>query len=152
MSQRKVLKEIKQFGKREFNGKKPLSVEILRVKSKTILTRGVLPSFSIKQIKGPKYLVVAYYKESLKVYSFTSSGEPLGGQILEKTAKILKTLKKGTVKEYTLPKEPPKITIGDKSAHYQQRFNKAQQSLNDVFGLNINYPLSIAATKNLNEV
>jgi len=61
-------------------------------------------------------------------------------------------LKKGTVKEYTLPKEPPKLTIGDMSAYYQEQFNKAQQSLNDAFGLNINYPLSIAATKNLNKV
>jgi len=52
MSQRKVPKNIIQFGKREFKEKKPLSVEILRVKSKTILTRGVLPSLSIKQIKG----------------------------------------------------------------------------------------------------
>ena len=52
MSQRKVLKDIIQFGKREFKEKEPLSVEILRVKSKTILTRGVLPSLSIKQIKG----------------------------------------------------------------------------------------------------
>ena len=40
MSQRKVLKDIIQFGKREFKKKKPLSVEILRAESKTILTRG----------------------------------------------------------------------------------------------------------------
>jgi len=149
MSQRKVLKEIIQFGKREFKEKKPLSAEILRVKSKTILTRGVLPSLSIKQIKGTKYLVVADYKEFFRVYPFSSSGVLLGGQNMEKTAKLLKILKKGTVKEYTLPKELPKLTIGDISAHYQEQFNKAQQSLNDAFGLNIKYPLSIVATKNL---
>jgi len=61
-------------------------------------------------------------------------------------------LKKGTVKEYTLSKEPPKLTIGDISAYYQEQFNKAQQSLNNVFGLNIKHPLSIAAAKNLNKV
>jgi len=152
MSQRKVLKDIIQFGKREFKEKKPLSVEILRVKSKTILTRGVLPSLSIKQVKGAKYLVVADYKEFFRIYSFTSSGELLDGQNLEKTAKLSKKLKKGTVKEYTLPKEPLKITIGDISAHYQEQFNKAQQSLNDTFGLNIKYPLSIVATKSLDKV
>ena len=152
MSQRKVLKDIIQFGKREFKEKKPLSVEILRVKSKTILTRGVLPSLSVKQVKGSKYLVVADYQEFFRIYPFTSSGVLLGGQNLEKTAKLLKILKKGTVKEYTLPKELPKLTIGDISAHYQKQFNKAQKSLNDAFGLNINYPLSIIATKNLNEV
>ena len=74
MSQRKVLKDITQFGKREFKEKKPLSLEILRVKSKTILTRGVLPSLSIKQVKGAKYLVVTDYKEFFRIYSFTSSG------------------------------------------------------------------------------
>ncbi len=152
MSHRKVLKEIIQFGKREFKEKKPLSVEILRVKSKTILTRGILPSLSIKQVKGARYLVVADYKEFFRVYPFTSSGVLLGGQNLEKTTKLLKALKKGTAKEYLLPKELPKLTIGDISAHYQQQFNKVQQSLNDVFGLNIKYPLSIAATKNLNKV
>ncbi len=152
MSQRKALKDIIQFGKREFKEKKPLSLEILRVKSKTVLTRGVLPSLSIKQVKGAKYLVVADYKESFRVYSFTSTGELLSGQNIEKTAKLLKMLKKGTVKEYTLPKEPPKITIGDISAHYQEQFNKAQQSLNNAFGLNIKYPLSIATTKNLKKV
>jgi len=152
LSQRKALKDIIQFGKREFKEKKPLSVEILRVKSKTILTRGVLPSLSIKQIKGAKYLVVADYKEFFRIYPFSSSGVLLSGQNLEKTAKLLKTLKKGTVKEYTLPKEPLKITIGDISAHYQVQFNKAQQSLNDVFGLNINYPLSIATFKNSKKV
>jgi len=147
MSQRKVLKDIIQFGKREFKEKKPLSVEILRVKSKTILTRGVLPSLSIKQIKWAKYLVVADYKESFRVYSFTSTGELLSGQNLEKTVKLLKILKKGTVKEYTLPKELPKLPICEISAHYKGQFNKAQQSLNNAFGLNINYPLSIVATK-----
>jgi len=152
MSQRKVLKDIIQFGKREFKEKKPLSVETLRVKSKTILTRGVLPSLSIKQVMGAKYLVVADYKEFFRIYSFTSSGELLDGQNLEKTAKLSKKLKKGTVKEYTLPKEPPKITIGDISAHYQEQFNKAQQSLNNAFGLNIKYPLSVAATKNLKKI
>ncbi len=127
-------------------------MEILRVKSKTVLTRGVLPSLSIKQVKGAKYLVVADYKESFRVYSFTSTGELLSGQNIEKTAKLLTILKKGTVKEHTLPKEPPKLTIGDISAHYQEQFKKAQQNLNDTFGLNIKYPLSIAAIKNLNKV
>jgi len=74
MSQRKVLKDIIQFGKREFKERKPLSLEILRVKSKTVLTRGVLPSLSVKQIKGAKYLVIADYKEFFRVYPFSSSG------------------------------------------------------------------------------
>jgi len=149
MSQRKVLKEIIQFGRREFKEKKPLSVDILRVKSKTILTRGVLPSLSVKQIKGAKFLVIADYKEFFRVYPFTTSGVLLGGQNLEKTVKLLKTLKKGTVKEYTLPKRMPKLRLGDISAHYREQFNKARQSLNDVLGLKIKYPFSITAVDNL---
>jgi len=149
MSQRKVLKEIIQFGRREFKEKKPLFVEILRVKSKTILTRGVLPSLSVKQVKGAKYLVVADYKEFFRVYPFTTSGVLLGGQNLEKTVKLLKTLKKGTIKEYTLPKKMPKLRLGDISVFYREQFNKARQSLNDVFGLNIKYPFSITAVNNL---
>jgi len=149
MSQRKVLKEIIQFGKREFKEKKPLSVEILRVKSKTVLTRGVLPSLSVKQIKGARFLVIADYKEFFRIYFFSIAGKLLGGQNLEKTARLLKTLKKGTIKEYTLPKRMPKLRLGDISAHYREQFNKARQSLNDVLGLKIKYPFSITAVNNL---
>ncbi len=152
MSQRKVLKDIILFGKREFKEKKPISVEILRVKSKTILTRGVLPSLSVKQVKGAKYLVVADYREIFRIYSFSIAGKLLGGQNLEKTAKLLKTLKKGTVKEYALPKRLPKLTLGEISAHYQKQFNKAQQSLNDTLGLKIKYLFSITAVNNLKGV
>ncbi len=152
MSLRKVLKEIIQFGKREFNEKKPLTLEICRVKSKTVLTIGSLPSMMIKQRKGAKYLVVADYKYFFRIYFFTSNGVLLGGENLEKTKRLLKILKKGTVKEYTLPKEPPKLTIGDISTHYQEQFNKAQQLLNNQFELNIKYLLSIVAVKGLKEV
>lgn len=152
MSQRKVLKEIIQFGKREFKEKKPLSLEILRIKSKTILKRGVLPTLTIKQIRKIRYLIVVDYKESLRIYSFNSNGLFLGGTNLENTPKLQKLLKKDTVKEYTLPRKLPKITIGDISVHYQEQFDKAQRLLNNQFGLNIKYPLSIVADKNLKEV
>ncbi len=152
MSHRKVLKEIIQFGKREFIEKKPITLEIRRVINKTVLTAGVLPSLMIKQIKGAKYLVIADYKEFFRIYSFTPTGVLLDGENLEKTKKLLKTLKKGTVKEYFLPKELPKLTIGNISTYYQKQFNKAQHHLNIQFGLNIKYPLSIVAKKGLKEV
>ncbi len=76
----------------------------------------------------------------------------LGGENLEKKKKLLKTLKEGTVKEYFLPKELPKLTIGDISAHYKKQFNKEQEVLKNLFGLKIKYPLSIVATKNLKKV
>jgi len=151
MNQRKVLKNIIQFGKREFNEKKPLSLEILRVKSKAILKLGFLPSLKINQLGMVRYLIVADYKEYLRIYSFALDGLNLGGENLEKTPRLLKTLKKGTVKEYSLPKEPLKLTLGDISAHFQEKFNKTQQVLNNQFGLKIKYPLSIAAGKDLKE-
>lgn len=87
MSQRKVLKDIIWFGKREFNDKKPLTLEIRRVKSKTVLTIGSLPSKLRKQRKGAKYLVVADYKDFFRIYFFTSNGVLLGGENLEKKKK-----------------------------------------------------------------
>ncbi len=151
MNQRKVLKDIIQFGKREFNEKKPLSLEILRVKSKAILKLGFLPSLKINQLGMVRYLVVADYKEYLRIYSLAIDGLNLGGGNLEKTPKLLKTLKKGTVKVYSLPKEPLKLTLGDISAHFQEKFKKTQQVLKNQFGLKIKYPLSIAAGKDLKE-
>ncbi len=145
MSQRNVRKQVVQFGKREYKEKKPLSLEILRVKSRSVFKRGLLPSLSIKQIIGAHFIIVADYKDFLRIYSFASDGTLMMGENLEKTAKLQKSIKNGTITEYKLPKEPPKLTIGDISSIFQEQFNKAQQTLNDLFGLNIIYPLSVKA-------
>lgn len=67
---------------------------------------------------------------------------------LEKTTKLLKKLKKITIREYSLTKEPKKLTFGDIFTHYQEPFKKVPQVLNNQFGLKIKYPLSIVAIKN----
>ncbi len=40
ISNRKVLKEIVKFGKKEYREKKPSNVEVLRIKDETIFTKG----------------------------------------------------------------------------------------------------------------
>ena len=59
MIRRDILKNIVKFGKKEFREKKPLSVEIRRVKSKTYLTQGILPSLNIQQIKETQFIVIS---------------------------------------------------------------------------------------------
>ena len=149
MSSREVLKNIVKFGKREYSEKKPSNLRVLRVKSKSILKRGMLPNLNIKQIKGSHFIVVADYADYIRIYSFDRNGILLGGENVEKTEKLMKLLLKGTTLEYHLPKEKPKLTIADVTRHYRTEFEKKLLRMNDMFGFNLRLPYSIIAHKDL---
>ena len=73
MSHREVLKNVVKFGKREFAEKKPLTLKDLRIKSKSILKRGMLPSLNVKQIGMVHFLIVADYNDYFRIYDRTGS-------------------------------------------------------------------------------
>jgi len=149
MSSREVLKNIIKFGKREYNEKKPLNMKVLRVKSKSILKRGMLPNLNVKQIQGTHFVVVADYGEYLRIYSFNRDGMLYGGDNIEKTQKFTKELLKRTTLEYHLPKEKPKLTIAHITRHYRTEFEKTLRRLNSLFGFNLRIPYTILSHKDL---
>ncbi|MHA1148090.1 MAG: hypothetical protein ACTSR8_07565 [Promethearchaeota archaeon] len=149
ISEREVLKIIVQFGKREYKEKKPKSLRIYRIKSKSILKRGMLPNLSIKQIGLIHYLIVLDYIDNLRIYLFARDGHQLGGQNIDKTQDFLKELQKSTSLQYHLPKKMPKLTLEDISASYQERFHKLLESINEKYGLHIKFPLSIRASEKI---
>ena len=149
MSHRNVLKRIIGFGKREYKEKKPLGLKILRVKSKSILTRGLLPSLNVKTMGLIRFLVVLDYNDYIRLYSFSREGDLLGGQNLEKEEKTLQKVDHATKLEYHLPKEKPKLTLEDITAHYQEEFEKHLQHFNQSYGLHLEYPKIIKAEKDI---
>lgn len=152
ISEREVLKRIVQFGKREYKEKKPLKLSIYRVKSKSILKRGMLPNLNVKQIGLVHFLVVLDYGESLRVYFFARDGQQLGGQNIEKAERFLKDLQKGANLQYHLPKEKLKLTLEDISASFQEEFHKLLDSINEQYGLHIKFPFTIRASQTLKVV
>ena len=144
MSNREVLKSIIKFGKREFNQKKPLSLKVLRVKSKSILKRGMLPNLNIKQIQGIYFIVVLDYKASIRIYFFNNAGQMLKGENFEKSPRLMKKIEKETRLEYKLPKESHIPTKDDISRIYSIEFDKILQKMNKLFGLQQKMPLIIA--------
>jgi hypothetical protein len=103
---RKILKQLIFFAKREFKEKKPISVQVVRVKAEQVLTRGgPLKEFSLKQVIGAYYLVIAEYKEVLRSYYYSKEGKLLEAKNLEKTPKLLQELQKSTIREFQVGKQ-----------------------------------------------
>lgn len=103
ISNRKVLKEIVKFGKKEYREKKPSRVEVLRIKDETIFTKGEpFKRVSIAKSSHPHYLVLVEYDKSLRIYFFSKNGILLGGENFDKTPKLINTIKNNTVKEYSI--------------------------------------------------
>jgi hypothetical protein len=106
MSDRGVLKQIIQFGKREFSAKRPASLKVLLVKNKSVSAFGFLPNLVYRE-RGPiHYLVVCDYKEHLRIYFFNRNGTNLGAKNFAKDDKLLLELPKTTVLKYALPRAP----------------------------------------------
>lgn len=104
ISSRKVLQKIVKFGKKEYREKRPSRVEILRIKDETIFTKGEpFKRISIAKTSHPHYLVVVEYDKNIRIYFFSRSGDLLGGENFEITPKLIKIIKKNTVKEYNIP-------------------------------------------------
>lgn len=145
MSQRDAVKIIVRFAKKEFLEKRPKEVQVLRIKSKAILTRGLLPTLQIRQIKNTFIIIVADYGEELRIYSFGRNGELLGGENFDKNPKFLKNLEKSTKLIYHLPKKKVELTLDDISNHYREEFEKILKSINAAFGISIIIPFNVIA-------
>jgi hypothetical protein len=107
MSDRGVLKRIIQFGKREFSTKRPASLKVLLVKSKSVSSFGFLPNLVYLEHGPVHYLVAINYREHLRIYFFNRNGTNLGAKNFEKDDKLLQDLPKMTVLKYSLPR--PKL-------------------------------------------
>ena len=103
MSNRGVLKQIIQFGKREFSTKRPASLRVLLLKSKSVSAFGFLPNLVYWKHGPIQYLVVLDYREHLRIYFFDSNGSNLGAQNFEKNDKLLLDLPKMSTLKYSLP-------------------------------------------------
>ena len=104
ISNRKALKQIVKFGKKEYREKKPSNVKILRIKDETIFIKGEpFKRVSIAKSSHPHYLVLVEYDKNLRVYFFSKNGVLLGGENFDKTSKLVNIIKKNTVKEYSVP-------------------------------------------------
>ncbi len=104
ISNRKVLKEIVKFGKKEYREKKPSNVKILRIKDETIFIKGEpFKRVRIAKSSHPHYLVMVEYDKSLRIYFFSKNGVLLGGENFNKTAALIHKIKKSAVKEYSIP-------------------------------------------------
>jgi len=103
ISNRKVLKKIVKFGKREYKEKRPSNVKILRIKDETIFTKKEpFRRISIAKSSHPHYLVMVEYDKSFRIYFFSKNGVLLGGENLDKTTELINTVKRNTVKEYSI--------------------------------------------------
>ncbi|MFX0077230.1 MAG: hypothetical protein ACFE96_17435 [Candidatus Hermodarchaeota archaeon] len=100
---RKVVKQLVFFANREFKEKKPLGVQVLRMRSEQVFTKGgPLKEFSMKRIVGAFYLVVVEYKEELRIYSYSKDGRLLESKNLEKSLELKQELQKKTVREFQI--------------------------------------------------
>ncbi len=103
MNPRKVVKQLVFFAKREFKEKKPLAVQVLRVKSEQIFTKGgPLKELSVRRVVGAFYLVVVEYKENIRIYYYSKKGELLKAQNLEKNKKLMENINKSTIREFQI--------------------------------------------------
>ncbi|MFX1481074.1 MAG: hypothetical protein ACFFCI_23580, partial [Promethearchaeota archaeon] len=148
MESREVLKKVVHFANWEFKEKRPKSVKVLRMKSKSTITLGVLPEFQMRTIGPIIYLVVSDQGDDLMIYFFNRNGERTGGQHYEPTAKFMKKLNKSTIVKYQLPKKERKELI-DITYVVQQEFSKIHQKISKKLGITQRYPYTVLVDNNL---
>ena len=145
---RNSLKIINRFARREYKEKRPKSVRVLRLKSKSILTRGILPRFQVKQEGPVVYLVVSDHGNEYTIYFFNRNGNRIGGQSYELTQKLLKELKKSTVLKASFPKKIHK-KVGDSTSLFQKEFDKLFKRISSFLKINHKYSYTIFIKKYL---
>ena len=148
MREREGLKTVIHFANREYKEKRPKSIKVFRVKSQTVLKRGILPNLLIKQ-KGPiEYLVVEDRGDEVKIYGFSHNGTYITDYTRDLTLRFLKQLQKSTTLEAELPRK--KIEkVGDPSIQARERFKKIHHRLNHVLGISIEYPYTLIVDSSL---
>lgn len=105
MDPRNILKTLVHFARNEYKDKQPKSVKLYRVKSKNILTRGILPSLQIKEIGLITFLIIADYGESLRIYSFSRQGKLLSGVNISPDFYASKKMENYLKLEFQFPKK-----------------------------------------------
>ena len=105
MEARKILKKLVHFAEHEYKDKQPKSVKVYRVKSKNILTRGMLPYLQIKEQGLISFLIIADYNEFLRIYSFSRQGTLLSGVNVTLELKVFKKIEKSIKLEFQYPKK-----------------------------------------------
>ena len=78
MADRTVLKALRDFATAELRVKKADLVHVRRVKARISMTRGALPDFTVRTVKGTHYLVCVFRGDAMRVYYFGNNGEGLG--------------------------------------------------------------------------
>ena len=149
---RAILKDLIHFAKREYAEKRPKSIKVYRVKSKSLLTRGVLPSFQLKQTGPIAFLIVADYGEHLRAYQFSRQAVLISADNVEPTAKLIKQIQKTTTLTFQLPKKEPIIHPKDLSALLQELFQQHLSRINHLLGTKVSfpYPITINPNKKIN--
>jgi hypothetical protein len=102
-NQRKVMKELIHFGRREYREKRPIMVKILRIKDITTFKKGILPSLVVKQRQAIQHVIIAEYVENVRVYLFNSSGTLIGAENIEKKSPVFEKLTKASKIVYHIP-------------------------------------------------
>ena len=101
--QKKVIKELIHFGRREYREKRPIQIQIVQTKGTTFLTRGYLPSLIIKEHQFIQYVVLAEYIDVYRLYLFDIKGMLLGAENIEKEPPVLEKLLKSSKILYYIP-------------------------------------------------
>jgi len=148
MESRDAFKKVVHFANWEYKEKRPKSVKVLRLKSKSVITLGVLPEYQMRTIGPVVYLVVSDQGEELMIYFFNRNGERTGGQHYEPTAKFMKKLNKSTIVKYQLPKKERKELV-DLTYIFQQEFTKIHQKISNRLGITQRYPFTVLVDNDL---
>ena len=119
-----------------------------RLKSKSILTRGVLPSLQLKQISHIAFLVIADYGEHLRVYQFSRQAILISAENIEPTTKLTKQIQKTTTLTFQLPKKEPITHPKDLSALLQESFQQHLSRINHLLGTKVPFPYTITINPN----
>ncbi|MFW9827363.1 MAG: hypothetical protein ACFFEY_07230 [Candidatus Thorarchaeota archaeon] len=148
MEVRDALKKVVHFAEWEYKEKRPKSVKVLRVKSKSVFTVGVLPELQMRTIGPVIYIVISDHGDTLMIYFFNRNGERIGGQNYEPTTKFRKKLDKSTTLKYQLPKKERKEMVDD-TLLAQKEFTKIHHNISKILGIYHKYHYTILVKKEL---
>ncbi len=135
------LKPLLEFLKQEFREKRPKGIDLVLVKQRAILTRGVLPDLQIRAYPGSRHLVVEDLGTEYRVYFFAENGIMAGGVNVPSDSPWLFKLWKGSRILYHLPKKVPEVRPEQAAETEYQRFVKVYAQLASLWGARPDPPL-----------
>ncbi|MFX0009930.1 MAG: hypothetical protein ACFE9R_06425 [Candidatus Hermodarchaeota archaeon] len=113
------------------------------MKSKSVLTRGILPSLQLKQTGLIAFLIVADYGEHLRAYQFSRQAVLIAADNIEPTAKLIKQIQKTTTLTFQLPKKESITHPKDLSALLQEIFQHHLSRINHLLSTKVSFPYTI---------